>query len=69
MSNTAISIPGTPAYWTAQREAVALVNAWQNDAWRSDKLILAEELALLRCIAAHSFATRMRPPSATTSTA
>ena len=59
MSTTAIPIPGTPAYWTAQREAVALVNAWQNDAWRSDKLIPAEELALLRCIAAHRLATRM----------
>ena len=67
MSNTAIPIPGTPASaksrsdlrGAAQREAVALVNAWQNDAWRSDKLIPAEELALLRCIAAHGLATRM----------
>lgn len=59
MSKIGIPIPGTTAYWAAQREAVALVNAWQNDAWQNDKLIPAEELALLRRIAAHSLATRM----------
>ena len=58
MSNTGIPIPGTPAYWAAQREAVALVDCWQNDKL-NDRLIPVEELALLRCIAAHSFATRM----------
>ena len=54
MSTTSIPIPGTPAYWTAQREAVALVGAWQNDT-----LIPDGELALLRRIAAHRLATRM----------
>ena len=54
MSTTSIPIPGTPAYWAAQREAVALVGAWQNDT-----LIPDEELALLRRIAAHRLATRM----------
>ena len=58
MSNTGIPVPGTPAYWAAQREAVALVDCWQNDKL-NDRLIPVEELALLRCIATHSFATRM----------
>ncbi len=51
---TAIPIPGTPAYWTAQREAVALVQAWKNTELSPDK-----ELDLLRRIAAHGFASRM----------
>ena len=54
MSNTGIPIPGTPAYWAAQREAVALVNAWQDTV-----LAPGEELTLLRRIAAHGFASRM----------
>ena len=54
MSNTGIPIPGTPAYWAAQREAVALVTAWQDTV-----LAPGEELALLRRIAAHGFASRM----------
>jgi len=54
MSTTGIPIPGTPAYWTAQREAVALVHAWQHTELGAD-----EELDLLRRIAAHGFASRM----------
>jgi len=54
MSTTGIPIPGTPAYWTAQREAVALVHAWQHTELGAD-----EELDLLRHIAAHGFASRM----------
>jgi len=51
---TAIPITGTPAYWAAQREAVALVQAWKNTELAPD-----EELDLLRRIAAHGFASRM----------
>jgi len=51
---TAIPTPGTPAYWTAQREAVALVQAWKNTELAPDA-----ELDLLRRIAAHGFASRM----------
>jgi len=51
---TAIPIPGTPAYWTAQREAVALVQTWKNTELAPD-----DELDLLRRIAAHGFASRM----------
>jgi len=54
MNTTAIAIPGTPAYWTAQREAVALVHAWQHTELGAD-----DELALLRRIAVHGFASRM----------
>ena len=54
MRTIGIPIPGTPAYWAAQREAVSLVDAWQND-----KLVPDEELTLLRRIAAHRLATRM----------
>lgn len=43
------SVPGTEAYWAAQREAFALIEAWQttdpDDPWA--------ELAALRRIAAH----------------
>ena len=53
-SATGIPIPGTPAYWTAQREAVALVREWQHTELGAD-----DELALLRRIAAHGFASRM----------
>ena len=53
-SATGIPIPGTPAYWAAQREAVALVNAWQHTELGAD-----DELDLLRRIAAHGFASRM----------
>ena len=49
-----IPIPGTPAYWTAQREAVALVQAWQHTTLGAD-----DELDLLRRIAAHGLASRM----------
>lgn len=51
---TAIPIPGTPAYWTAQREAVALVQAWKDTELPPDG-----ELDLLRRIAAHGFASSM----------
>jgi hypothetical protein len=54
MSTTDIPIPGTPAYWAAQREAVALVHAWQHTELGAD-----DELDLLRRIAAHGFASRM----------
>ncbi len=54
MSTTGIPTPGIPAYWAAQREAVALVQAWQ-----STELGAGDELALLRRIAAHGFASRM----------
>jgi len=54
MSTTGIPIPGTPAYWTAQREAVALVHAWQHTTLGAD-----DELDVLRRIAAHGFASRM----------
>ena len=54
MNTAAIPIPGTPAYWAAQREAVALVNAWQDTELGAD-----DELDLLRRIAAHGFASRM----------
>ena len=54
MSTIDIPIPGTPAYWTAQREAVALVREWQHTELGAD-----DELALLRRIAAHGFASRM----------
>ena len=54
MNTPAIPIPGTPAYWSAQREAVALVQAWQRTELGPD-----EELDLLRRIAAHGFASRM----------
>jgi len=51
---TAIPTPGTPAYWTPQREAVALVQTWKNTELAPD-----QELDLLRRIAAHGFASRM----------
>ncbi len=45
-------VPGTDAYWAAQREAFALIENWQttdpDDPWA--------ELAALRRIAAHPFA-------------
>ena len=53
-SATGIPIPGTPAYWAAQREAVALVREWQHTELNTD-----DELDLLRRIAAHGFASRM----------
>ncbi len=53
-TTTDIPIPGTPAYWAAQREAVALVREWQHTELDTD-----DELALLRRIAAHGFASRM----------
>ncbi len=47
-----IPVPGTSAYWAAQREAFALIEDWQttdpDDPWA--------ELAALRRIAAHPFA-------------
>ena len=54
MSTTGIPIPGTPAYWAAQREAVALVQAWEHTTLGAD-----DELDLLRHIAAHGLASRM----------
>ncbi len=51
---TAIPIPGTPAYWTAQREAVALLHAYN---FGLPDLFV--ELDVLRQIAAHGFAARM----------
>lgn len=54
MSTTEIPIPGTLAYWAAQREAVALVNAWQSADLGAD-----DELNLLRRIAAYGFASRV----------
>jgi len=53
-SPTAIPTPGTPAYWTAQREAVALLDAYKFGA--SDLWV---ELDRLHRIAAHGFAARM----------
>ncbi len=51
---TAIPTPGTPAYWTAQREAVALVDAYAFS--DPDPFV---ELESLRRIAAHGFAARI----------
>ncbi len=53
-SATAIPIPGTPAYWVAQREAVALLKAYNFG--HPD---LFAELGALRQIAAHGFAASM----------
>ncbi len=47
-----IPVPGTSAYWAAQREAFALIDAWQT----TDPDDSGAELAALRRIAAHSFA-------------
>ena len=54
ISPTAIPIPGTPAYWAAQREAVALLHAYNFG--HPDLFV---ELDMLRQIAAHGFAARM----------
>ncbi len=54
MTTSEIPITGTPAYWTAQREAVALLHAYNSGP--ADLLI---ELHRLRQIAAHGFAARM----------
>ena len=62
MSTSEIPIPGTPASakshsdlrGAAQREAVALVRAWQHTELGAD-----DELDLLRRIAAHGLASRM----------
>jgi len=51
---TSIPIPGTPAYWAAQREGVALVDA--HAFGDPDPL---QELEALRRIAAHGFAARI----------
>ncbi len=51
---TDIPTPGTPAYWTAQREAVALVDAYAFS--DPDPFV---ELESLRRIAAHGFAARI----------
>jgi len=53
-STAGIPIPGTPAYWPAQREAVALLHAYNFGA--SDLWV---ELDRLHRIAAHGFAARM----------
>ncbi len=45
-------VPGTNTYWVAQREAFALIEAWQT----TDPDDPGAELAALRRIAAHSFA-------------
>lgn len=47
-----ILVPGTSAYWAAQREAFALIDAWQT----TDPDDPGAELAALRNIAAHPFA-------------
>ncbi len=47
-----IPVPGTSAYWAAQREAFALIEAWQT----TDPDDPGAELAALRHIAAHPFA-------------
>ncbi len=47
-----IPVPGTNAYWAAQREAFALIEAWQT----TDPDDPGAELAALRRIAVHSFA-------------
>ncbi len=51
---TDIPTPGTPAYWTAQREGVALVDAYAFD--DPDPFVHLESL---RRIAAHGFAARI----------
>jgi len=51
---TSIPAPGTPAYWTAQREAFALVRA--HSFGDADPFV---ELDALRRIAAHGFAARV----------
>jgi len=51
---TRIPTPGTPAYWTAQREAFALVHAYSFG--EDDPYV---ELDTLRRIAAHGFAARV----------
>jgi len=51
---TDIPTPGTPAYWTAQREGVALVDAYAFS--DPDPFV---ELDALRRIAAHGFAARI----------
>ena len=50
------SIPtvGTPAYWTAQREAFELIARWQETYYDP-----YPERDLLRAIAAHGFASRV----------
>ncbi len=47
-----IPVPGTSAYWAAQREAFALIEVWQT----TDPDDPGAELAALRRIAAHPFA-------------
>ena len=47
---------GTPAYWTAQREAFALVVQWQETQAYGD---LEAERATLAAIADHGFASRI----------
>ncbi len=54
MDTTEIPVPGTPAYWAAQREAVALLKAYNFG--HPDLFV---ELDRLRQIAAHGFAARM----------
>jgi len=54
MDTTEIPVPGTPAYWAAQREAVALLKAYNFG--HPD---LLAELGALRQIAAHGFAASM----------
>jgi len=51
---TSIPVPGTPAYWTAQHEAFALVHA--HSFGDADPFV---ELDALRRIAAHGFAARV----------
>jgi len=54
MNATEIPVTGTPAYWTVQREALALIRNWEITIADPE-----EELNLLRCIAAHGFAARV----------
>ncbi len=52
---TDIPTPGTPAYWAAQREGVALVDAYS----AIEEPDPSEELERLRRIAAHGFAAHI----------
>lgn len=49
-----IPTPGSPAYWRAQREAVALFRAWEEGRDDPD-----EALRVIRRVAAHGFARRL----------
>lgn len=54
MDTSEIPVTGIPAYWTAQREAFALIRNWETTVADPE-----QELVLLRRIAAHGFAARV----------